>query len=384
MNPRTIVLLYGLLALVGLADAAYLTWDHYQHLVDPSFGGGLCGEGGGCDISRTSAASEIPLGGLGPGLPISILAMAFYLAFAALAAVRLRRPDDRRPRRLLVGLAALATAYSLALLALSLIVQGSLCELCSILYAVNLALLVVAWRDLGDPPLTWLREVWAALPSRGAAVAAVTFVVVATAAYVVYASGVRANVGVLDAPTQVVETDARPAVGPVDAPVQIVEFADFQCPHCSALFETLEAVQKARPNEVRVTFMHFPLDKACNPRMERDFHMQACALAYVADCAGQQGKFFEVAEQVFKLGRGASREAALAIAADHGLDARRMAACVDDPATHARVLADIEQGIALGVTGTPAFFVNGRRVVGARPRATIDSMIDDVLAARRE
>lgn len=385
MNPRTIVLLFGLLALIGLADAAYLTWDHYQHLVDPNFGGGLCGEGGGCDISRTSAASEIPLGNLGPALPISILAMAFYLAFAALTYVRVRRPDDLRPRRLLVGLAALATAYSIALLVLSLAVQGSLCEFCSILYGVNLALLIVAWLDLREPPLTWLRAVWPALATRGAATAALTFVIATSALYLAYASRVSAaSPGVLDTPTQDVQTDARPSVGPADAPVQIVEFADFQCPHCSALFETLEAIHDARPDEVRVTFMHFPLDKACNPRMERDFHMQACLLAYVADCAGQQDRFFEVAEQLFKLGRGASREAALDIAAGQGLDMQRLNACVDDDATHARVLSDIEQGIALGVTGTPAFFVNGHRVVGARPRATIDQMIDEVLAAPRD
>ena len=87
---RKSTLVFVLLCLIGLADAAYLTWDHFQAVADPEFAGGLCAMGGGCDISRFDAASAIPLGSLGPKLPISILAVGFY--FVAVQYIVMRAP----------------------------------------------------------------------------------------------------------------------------------------------------------------------------------------------------------------------------------------------------------------------------------------------------
>jgi len=383
MSPRAYAIVIGLLCFVGLADGAYLTWDHFQAHADPEFAGGLCGEGGGCDISRHSAASEIPLGPIGPGLPISILAVAFYLVFGLLARRSLRRPEDREPRRLLLGLALLASLYSVALFALSLIEQGRLCEFCTVLYVVNLGLLAVSWARLGEPFGAFLRGVWGAILRPSAGVAAAVFAAIVVALYVPYALALSAaDTTGMSEDVVAITTGDRATKGPSDAPIHIVEFADVECPHCRTLFETINEVQAARPDQVRVTFMHFPLDQSCNPAVQREFHRNACWLAAVADCADRQGRFFEVLGELFAHHRGLSRDAILGRVAGLGLglDMDALRACVDDDATRARILSDIEEGMSLGVRGTPVFFVNGHMVTGARSRADLEAMLDKVAA----
>ena len=77
-------LLIAVLALIGLVDSAYLTWDHFSHLAEAGYDGGLCGVGGGCELARTSTLSEIPMPGKHPGFPIALAGFAFYVAWLVL------------------------------------------------------------------------------------------------------------------------------------------------------------------------------------------------------------------------------------------------------------------------------------------------------------
>lgn len=377
---RKSTLVFVLLCLVGLVDSTYLAWDHLQALTDPAFGGGLCASGGGCDISRTSAASEIPLGSLGPGLPIAILGLGFYLAFLALLVFRARRPEDPTPPRLLLALGVLSSAYAIALLVLSLVVQGELCPLCTVLYVVNLGLLVTAWVTLGEPIGSWLKRVWGAVPTAATAVAAAVFIAGVVAAYAIYALALAdapAHGALPDAAVSV-DVTGRPTKGSPTAPVHIVEFADIECGHCHLLFKTLEALQRDRPQDVRVTFMNFPLDKACNPAVTRDFHVNACWLATVAVCAGDQGKEYEALSLLFEDHKGKQEDLTQRVV-DLGLDKVALLECMASDATRKRIASDIDEGLKLGITGTPVFFVNGHKVVGARSRADLEKMVDDAM-----
>ena len=144
MRARNATIVIFIAALVGLGDAVVLTWDHQTHRVDPSAESSVCGEGGGCDIARSHAMSEIPLPGFRPGLPISLLAVGAYLAFLSLAIRRWRYRQERDSPRLLLAMALIACLYSCVLAFVSLMVQGTLCTLCSVLYAVNFVLLVAS------------------------------------------------------------------------------------------------------------------------------------------------------------------------------------------------------------------------------------------------
>jgi len=380
MSKRTLVILFGLLALAGLADATYMAWDHYQHAIDPAYGGGLCGIESGCDISR-GESGEILTGTLSPGIPLAVLAMGFYIAFLLLTWFRARRPEDRTPARIQLGLAALASVYSIALGVYSLAAQGALCELCSVMYVVNLLLLAVAWRGLGEPIGGWFKSVWGAVPKLTTGAVAATFLAVVIVVYALYSNRVRTVLAaqVEPAANTALKTDDRPSKGPEDAPVQIVEFADLQCPHCSHLFNALEEVHASRPDEVRVTFIHFPLDKACNPALKQEFHQNACWLASVADCAGRQGKFFEVTKVLFEKQRGDNNDELLDLVRGLGVDGDALDACMASKETGERILADIKQGLSLEISGTPVFFINGRRMSGARSPKVLNELIDEAL-----
>ena len=160
--------------------------------------------------------------------------------------------------------------------------------------------------------------------------------------------------------------------GPKHAPVTIVEFSDFQCSFCAKAQAVLEQVLETYPNEVKLVFRHFPLER--NP--------QAKLAAEAAECAAQQGKFWEYHDQVFASAfqLGPARLQALAEALP--VDVQAFSTCLDGGKARIRVAEDVADGRRAGITGTPTFFINGHMLEGAQPFATFKKIIDLHLALR--
>lgn len=391
MSRKTTTWLLLLLSLVGLADSLYLTYDHGAYHANPTgYGGGLCGAESGCVISRSSALSELPLPFGELGLPTAVLALAFYVVFIVLALLAHRAADKaaatkteapRQGPRLMLGLAILACAYSLTLLAYSL-GEGKLCKFCAVLYVVNTGLLIVTWRSLREPIGTFLGTLGRTIFSRTGLVAAVTMLVALAVGFTTYRTMVLAAraraTDLARLPTNAIDTTGRPTSGPADAPVHIVEFADFECPHCRIAFQTLEEIKHER-DDVRVSFMHFPLDQACNPLLDRPFHARACELARIGECAHAQGRFFEVAPLLFE---GHPLPALLDLITGKGLDRAALEACMSAETTAARLRQDIQAGLAIKIGGTPAVFLNGVMVGGALPKDKLVELIENARQAK--
>ena len=161
-----------------------------------------------------------------------------------------------------------------------------------------------------------------------------------------------------------------PARGPVDAPITIVEFTDFQCPYCLKAQATLAEVQRRYAGKVRLVFRHFPLD----------FHADAFTAAEAATFADGEGAFWGFHDAIFAKSKELERASLEKRAAELGLDVVRLRLALDTGRYEARVAADMDLGVQLGVTGTPAFFVNGRMVSGAQPVETFVRLIDEELA----
>lgn len=153
--------------------------------------------------------------------------------------------------------------------------------------------------------------------------------------------------------------------GPADAPVCIVEFSDFQCPHCAQAFHDLRALLHARP-DVKVVFRYFPLDPACNRLVDAPLHPNACLASCAAECAGQQGKFWDYHDVLFENQEHLERESLFRYAREMQLDLATFRTCLDDPATRARVDEDVEAGIRLRIAQTPTLLINGRVVPGLK------------------
>jgi len=145
----------------------------------------------------------------------------------------------------------------------------------------------------------------------------------------------------------------------------VIEFSDFRCPYCRRVQPTLAKLLARHPDEVRLVFKHFPVVSPDSGRA-----------AVAAVVAGWQGRFWEMHDALFALQRQPlSEEAVLAIAGDLGLDVDRYRRDLRDPAALAFVEADATAARRAGVTGTPAFLINGRLLRGAQPYAAFESAL---------
>lgn len=148
-----------------------------------------------------------------------------------------------------------------------------------------------------------------------------------------------------------------PGLGPVDAPLVIVEFSDFQCPFCARAVPILKALHERHPDDLRIVYRHMPLS----------FHEHARLAAIGGVCADRQNRFWEYHDALFADQSAISRDDLIARASTLGLEPGDFASCLDDPAAAAIVDQDAADAEALGLTGTPTFFVNGLKLTGARP-----------------
>ena len=174
-----------------------------------------------------------------------------------------------------------------------------------------------------------------------------------------------------------------PALGKADAPVTIVEFSDYQCPFCRRhAAQTLPELKRdyIDTGKVRYVMRDFPIDS---------IHPEASKAAEAAHCAGDQGKYWEMHAALFRDIRALKPEQLKERAKGMGLDLAAFDACLDGGRHAARVKESVGAGTAVGVNGTPAFFI-GRTsadgtmeavpIRGAQPAAAFRKVIDGLLA----
>ncbi|MGH9428162.1 MAG: DsbA family protein [Terriglobia bacterium] len=164
-----------------------------------------------------------------------------------------------------------------------------------------------------------------------------------------------------------------PMLGSSTAPVTIVEFADFQCSFCRKFWaDTLPKLKESyvKQGPVRLVYRHFAI--------LGKFSAQA---AMAADCAGEEGKFWEYHDQLF------ANQGALAFtqskleqyARELGLQATNFKRCLTAEKYRKKVEGETAVAASLGARGTPTFFVNGRLVVGAQPFEVFQKVINEEL-----
>jgi len=159
--------------------------------------------------------------------------------------------------------------------------------------------------------------------------------------------------------------------GKSDAPVTIMSFSDYQCPYCIRSEPVLAEVLERYPEQVRLVHRHFPLDS---------IHPQARAASEAAMCADEQQRFWEFHDAIFARGGRLTAESFVEIGTELDLDLDAFGQCVGERRYEAFVAADFEAGEGAGVTGTPAFFVNGIPLKGARDADEISRVVESELA----
>lgn len=167
-------------------------------------------------------------------------------------------------------------------------------------------------------------------------------------------------------------------MGPADAPVTIVEFSDFACPYCAYVAPVIKRILQKYPQDVRLVYKHFPLN------MHRPYALWA---AEAAECAGDQGKFWEYhdllyAEQKTWVPKDPKQPESAKVhlreyAKSLGLDAARFGACLDSGGKEKFVTADKQQGKNFQVSGTPTLILNFRRLIANMDEKRLDKAITD-------
>ena len=144
-------------------------------------------------------------------------------------------------------------------------------------------------------------------------------------------------------------------------------FSDYQCPYCIRSEPVLAEVLSRYPEQVRLIHRHFPLDS---------IHPQARPAAEAAMCADEQGRFWDFHDAIFARGGRIEADSFAEIGRELELDLETLGQCMGERRYRDFVQSDFEAGEAAGVTGTPAFFVNGIALKGARNADEISEIVD--------
>jgi len=174
-------------------------------------------------------------------------------------------------------------------------------------------------------------------------------------------------------------------LGPDDAEIVVVEFSDYECPFCAAAMGYQDQLiarfkgqdptwepavpglkELAKQGKIKFVFRDFPLS----------IHSNAQKASEAAECAGDQDKYWEMHDILFESGVAGGVDQYKGYAADIGLDTAAFDECLDSGKFEAEVKKDLADGVKLGVSGTPAYFINGQLVSGAQSFSVFDSIIN--------
>lgn len=377
-------------ALLGLVASSASAIVHYQLINDPAYASF-------CDVNATFSCTEAyssRYGAIG-GVPVAIFGVIFF-AFV-LGLVALCSPSPAAAGNLpgyIFASSTLGLAVVLYLAYASFVILKAVCVLCVGTYAAVIGLFLLSGSATRYPmtslPNRALGDLRLLLRTPSALAAAVAFVIAAGAAVAWFpgqsVATVSADAGdgaaAEQAPPAVSLTAAQitqfeeylaqqprvPMVVPADgAAVVVVKFNDYQCPPCRQTFMEYKPVfakwAKEQPGKVRYVTRDYALERECNAFVNQDLHPASCEAAVAVRLAREKGKADAMEEWLFanqpSLSPASVKSAVQTVAGVTDFDARYAA-------TLELVKADVAQGSALKVTGTPTFFMNGMRLPGLR------------------
>lgn len=185
-------------------------------------------------------------------------------------------------------------------------------------------------------------------------------------------AGVQELLPVLELPVVEIPEGSKAGKGPKDAPIKVVVFSDFECPFCSRVVPAMHALYKKYKGKIRLAFRDFPLD----------MHENARRAAEAGGCASDQQKFWQYHDLLFDNQSKLTEKDLIAHARALNLDMTKFEACLRDGKYKDEVQKDLEAGMALGVNGTPALFINGTLLSGAQPLEAMVEIVESFLKGR--
>lgn len=392
MRPQRAAFLCALLSIIGLGFSGYLAFLHIALLRGELLGGAACGGTGSIFNCHAVTASRF---GTLLDIPLALWGVLGYIAAFSLSTIGWRLSEwSTRALGAVVALSGAFVLADLGLLAVMLLQIKYLCPLCLGTYAVNVLLLVVALAGLraaggriGEQVRSSI-DAW--MPSWRAPVTLVLWSALLTGAVGIWsvhavarylAQGDRKAFQqqitqyITQKPKVTVETAGDPMLGQPGRSIQVVEFSDFLCPSCSRAWKFNPLIIANHRNEMSFVFKHLPLDRECNTALTRQIHAGSCRLAAAAECAHEQGKFWEFHDIVFEKDAKYPVANLEGDAARLGLDMERYRSCMAEGRGLEAVRRDLAEAVRLGINSTPTYVINGISMTGALTPAMFDDVV---------
>ncbi|MCK5413631.1 MAG: DsbA family protein [Candidatus Pacebacteria bacterium] len=149
--------------------------------------------------------------------------------------------------------------------------------------------------------------------------------------------------------------NAENVKGPENAPITMIEYGDYECPACRNSYSMVEEVMNEYQDQIKLIYRHYPLQ----------FHKDAQGASIASECAGEQGKFWEMHEKLYTKEGGLKEKSLKTYAREVGVDKEKFNECFTGNGYLDKINKQKEQGEKDEINGTPTFFINGKRVVNS-------------------
>ncbi len=367
------------IAFVGLADAVYLAVSHYRVYTDMGYKS-FCAVSNSINCDTVSqSASSIFL-----DVPVPVWGIVGYLFFLLLLlATRKTPPVENRLWPTLFILALCYSIYSIVLAIISMVYIRSYCIMCIASYAVNLTLLFYTWlihrrfenRSMVESikrDFRWLLDQKIALCTCLCVAGGTALLLTLYMPHYWELSSPTLN---HELPSGMTE-DGHPWIGALNPQLVITEFSDYQCFQCRKMHYYIRELVASHPGKLRLIHRNFPMDHAYNPMIKESYHIGSGKMALLSLYAAQKGKFWEINDMLYHIDKQEGHFNIREMAAAAGFDVIEYAASARDRSLRQKLMADIRDGIQLGITATPGYLVNGILFVGHIPPDIIHVLRD--------
>ncbi|RJP75753.1 MAG: hypothetical protein C4522_20295 [Desulfobacteraceae bacterium] len=368
-----------LFAFGGLLDSVYLSISHYRVYTD-------IGYKSFCAISKAincDTVSQSPYS-IFLNIPVPVWGIVGYAFFLLLLVFAWKREGEDKQIWTLLFLTALAfSVYSIILAVISTLYIHSYCILCLLSFGVNFFLLYFTWlirrrfyiHGIFRNVQKDLHYLWAAkkktFPLMG------VFVTGMAALFFMIPDYWNFSFNELSKELTTGKTvEGYPWIGAPNPVLEITEFTDYQCFQCKKMHFFIRNLVGQQPDKIRLIHRHYPMDHQFNPIVREPFHVGSGKLALLSIYAAKKEKFWELHDLLFDVGQQKGEIDIKALSVKIGLGEKDLLHAFFDKETRMHLDSDIRSGLKLGISGTPAYVINGKLYLGQVPADVLSWIVD--------
>ena len=365
--------------MAGILDSIYLSISHYRIYTD-------IGYESFCAISHAincDTVSQSPYA-IFIGLPVPVWGVLGYVfVLFLLIPAGMKSAHRKRIWALMVVVSLFYSAYSVFLAVISHVYIHSYCIMCILTYGINFMLLYYSWlirrRFDPDPYLVSLREdlVFLRQNRRLAASMLMPLAVGTIFIWIYFPAYWKLQTPVISEEISHGFTqEGYPFIGEEDADIVITEFTDYLCFQCNKMHHYLRKLLTRYPGKIKIIHRQFPMDSRFNPIVQNPFHEGSGALSLLAVYAETEGKFWQINDYLFANARRNGRIDLRSLAETVKIDYNKLSRSIGKRDNWFKLHKDIMDAIKLGVTGTPAFLIDGKLYRAQIPPEILSKVMD--------